>query len=181
VDEAGQPLAGVTVYGDYTRYGGSGPYTDSAGTTTTDATGLATFTRPVSKGSREPRPMWAIAERTGWPPQAETRPETIVLGPPRTMRGVLRFAVPCKNAEARVGVDNRWESSWGAPRPAYFHVDLRDDHSFTIDNLGPGVYHVTAGACDDEHPQRWSGDVRGSDLVRTFEVPLALVTNRAAR
>lgn len=173
VDEAGRPLAGVTVHGEYTRYGGSGPYTDTAGTAITGVTGLATFKRPAPHGPGDERPMWAIAERAGWPPQAETVPGTIVLGPPRTMRGTLRFAIPCKHADARVGVDNAWDYAMGDPQPLYLEVDLHDDRSFTFENLGPGVYHLSAGGCESEHAQSWSGDVRGSDLVnRALELRL---------
>jgi hypothetical protein len=172
IDERGRPLAGVSVYGEFTRYSGSGPYTESAGSAITDATGLAKIVRPP--GPTEPRPMWAIAKREGWPPQAEIAPGTIVLGPPRALHGELHFAKPCANREVRVGVHARWEAGSGDPRPEYVHLDLRDVHSFTFENLGPGIYHVSASVCDGEDLQEWSGEVRGSDFGRTLEVPLAL-------
>lgn len=172
IDEQGRPLPGVTVYGEFTRYSGSGPYTEGAGSTITDATGIAKFVRPPA--TTGPRPMWAIARRDGWPAQAEVTPGTIVLGPPRAMHGKVQFAKPCANRDVRVGVNSRWDASVGSPRPDYFHLDVRDSDSFTFENLGPGIYEVLVSACDGKDLQEWKADVRGSDFGRTLEVPLAI-------
>ena len=100
-----------------------------------------------------------------------------MLGPPRTLRGVLNFAKPCKQPGTRVHVRRTWVSQWPIePGPQNIDRDIDDARTFTLENLGPGNYEVWVRACDHQQPQEWSAIVRGSDLVgRTLEIPLALV------
>jgi hypothetical protein len=175
IDETGHPIEGVTVYGEFTRYGGSGPYIDTSGWAVSNKSGLAKVPR-ARRRTGDPVEMWAIADGNGgWPAQAEIQPGTIVMGPPRSLHANVHIAKPCTNTQITAGADNYFQAAAQYPAPLYFHTDLYGDGSFSFDHLGPGIYHVHVNAyCDEQKDgRRWSRDVRGAELVgRTLEIEL---------
>jgi hypothetical protein len=172
IDESGRPLAGVKVSAVTERmdmtFGEPAWLVRRAGIAWTDATGLATFAmRP-----RPPDPpAWdlrALGERAGWPVNADTD-GTIVLGPPRTVHGRLRFAKSCNDSDTRVFAEQAsWPSSDDIPRPARKAVDVSADGSFALEGLGPGSYRIGAFTCSGLVARY----VKGSELVgHELELP----------
>lgn len=146
VDESGRPLAGVTVTAYYTRYWGSGPAPERAGAQLTDASGLARI-RVFPDNYRHPEQFSAFAERAGWP-MAEDVDGTIVLGPPRAVRGKVRAPTSCEHRETRVYATPAWRTlpTVSAPQRHQLEANVDRDGSFELHDVGPGRYDLDAHA-----------------------------------
>jgi hypothetical protein len=146
VDESRRPLAGVNVTAYYTRYWGSGPAPEWAGAERTDRSGLARI-RFFPDNHRSRDHFSAFGERAGWP-IAEDVDGTIVLGPPRTVRGQLRAPTTCDHRETHVYATPVWRTipTGSVPSRPQLEASVDVDGSFELHDVGPGRYDVQASA-----------------------------------